>query len=75
MYLQKNGKVIGENATGSWTVQDGSYFMTITIDGVEYSGVFCTMIDEGDAPVMAFSAVGINESVWGVKYLPQTAEE
>ena len=75
LYLQKNGKVIGEDATGSWTMEDGTYFMTITIDGVEYSGVFCQMLDEADAPVMTFSAVGINESVWGVKYLPKATEE
>jgi len=72
LYLQKNGKVVGEKSNGTWTNEDGTYYMTVTIDGIKYSGVFCKMMDEADTPVMTFSAVGINESVWGVKYLEQT---
>ena len=68
LYLQTNGKVIGENVSGSWTKTDGTYYMTITIDGEEFSGVFCKMPDEAGTEVMTFSAVGENESVWGVKY-------
>jgi len=30
--------------------------------------VFCKMLDEAGTEVMTFSAVGSNESVWGVKY-------
>lgn len=68
LYLQTNGKVVGENVEGTWTKTDGTYYMSITIDGVQYDGVFCRMIDEGGTEVMTFSAVGNNESVWGVKY-------
>ena len=39
-----------------------------TIDGDEFSGVFCRMKYEAGTDVMTFSAVGQNESVWGVKY-------
>ena len=35
---------------------------------VEYSGVFCEMNDEAGTPVMTFSMVGANKSIWGVKY-------
>ena len=42
--------------------------MTLNIDGKEYSGIFCKMQDEAGTEVMTFSAVGSNESVWGVKY-------
>ncbi len=42
--------------------------MSITYDGTAYSGVFCQMNDEAGTQVMTFSAVGNNESVWGVKY-------
>ncbi len=67
-YLQTNGKVVGENVSGSWTKTDGTYYMTITIGEDTFSGVFCKMPDEAGREVMTFSAVGENESVWGVKY-------
>ena len=67
-YLQTNGKVVGENVSGSWTKTDGTYHMTITIGEDTFSGVFCRMLDEGGTEVMTFSAVGGNESLWGVKY-------
>jgi len=68
LYLKKDGSVVGENVTGSWTAKEGSYYMTITYDEKEYSGIFCAMKDEAGTDVMTFSAVGSNESVWGVKY-------
>ena len=37
-------------------------------DQNSYSGVFCEMNDEAGTPVMTFSIVGSNESIWGVKY-------
>ena len=33
-----------------------------------FSGVFCEMNDEAGTKVMTFSAVGKNQSIWGVKY-------
>ncbi len=67
-YLQSDGYVVGENVTGTWTETDGTYYMTITIGEDTFSGVFCRMLDEGGTEVMTFSAVGGNESLWGVKY-------
>ena len=52
----------------TWEAKKDSYQMKVTIDGTEYSGVFCKMKDEAGTEVMVFSAVGENESVWGVKY-------
>ena len=49
-------------------MKDGSYYVHITVDEKEYSGVFCEMKDEAGTSVMTFSAVGSNESIWGVKY-------
>ena len=43
--------------------------MSITIGDTEYKGVFCKMLDEAGTEVMVFSAVGNNQTVWGVKYL------
>lgn len=68
IYLQKSGKVVGAKVEGKWEYTEGTYYMTITIDETEYSGVFCRMPDEAGTEVMTFSAVGNNRSVWGVKY-------
>lgn len=68
LVLSKKGNVYGDGVTGTWEVKDGSYYVHITIDEEEYSGVFCEMNDEAGTPVMTFSAVGSNESIWGVKY-------
>ncbi len=69
LYLQTNGKVVGQDVSGTWTKTDDSYYMNITIGEDTFSGVFCKMLDEAGAEVMTFSAVGDNESVWGVKYV------
>lgn len=69
LYLNEDGSVIGRDSTGTWSMQEGKYYMGITIDGVDYSGIFCKMKDEAGADVMTFSAVGANTTTWGVKYL------
>lgn len=70
-YLESNGKVYGDGIEGTWEMTKGTCYMKLTYNGVEYSGVFCNMKDEAGTEVMVFSAVGNNESVWGVKY-PET---
>lgn len=67
-YFNSDGSISSENYTGSWTYEEGSYYMSMSYDDKEYKGVFCEMPDEAGTPVMTFSAVGSNESVWGVKY-------
>ena len=66
--LSERGNVYGDGITGTWEMTDGSYYMHLTYDEKEYSGVFCKMKDEAGTEVMTFSAVGENESIWGVKY-------
>lgn len=68
LVLSERGNVYGDGVTGTWGMTEGSYYMRITCNDKEYSGVFCAMNDEAGTPVMTFSAVGSNESVWGVKY-------
>ncbi len=68
LYLEEDGSVRGEGVQGSWEAKAGSCFMNITYGDKSYSGVFCQMNDEAGTQVMTFSAVGSNESVWGVKY-------
>lgn len=68
LYLDESGKVYGDGVEGSWEMKDGSCYMKVSYGGKDYSGVFCEMNDEAGTKVMTFSAVGGNESVWGVKY-------
>ncbi len=68
LYLNDDGSVSGRNSGGEWTVKDGKPYMSVTIDGTQYEGVFCTMKDEAGTDVMTFSAVGSNTTVWGVSY-------
>lgn len=68
LYLDESGQVYGEGVEGSWEMKDGTCYMKVSCDGKDYSGVFCQMNDEAGTQVMTFSAVGNNESVWGVKY-------
>lgn len=42
--------------------------MHLTYDKKNYSGVFLKQMDQTGVEVMTFSAVGSNESIWGVKY-------
>ena len=66
--LAADGKVYGEDVEGTWEAKEGTYYMNLTVDGKEYSGVFCAQKDEAGTDVMTFSAVGGNTTVWGVKY-------
>lgn len=68
LYLDESGKVYGDGVEGSWEMRNNTCYMKVTYGGVDYSGVFCQMNDEAGTQVMTFSAVGSNESVWGVKY-------
>ncbi len=68
LYLDESGKVYGDGVEGSWEMKENTCYMKVSYGDVTYSGVFCQMNDEAGTPVMTFSAVGNNESVWGVKY-------
>lgn len=68
LYLLENGAACTADAEGAWTMEEGSYYMTVTLGDKTFSGVFCQMPDEAGTTCMTFSAVGGNESVWGVKY-------
>ena len=68
MYLTKKGDVVTENGTGSYSVADGQCYIHLSLGEEEYSGVLCAMEDEAGTPVMTFSVVGNNTSLWGVKY-------
>lgn len=67
LYLDESGKVYGDGVEGSWEMKENTCYMKVSYGDVTYSGVFCQMNDEAGTPVMTFSAVGNNESVWSVK--------
>ena len=68
LVFTERGNIFGDGVEGKWEMTDGTYYMHFTYEEKEYSGVFCEMLDEGGTTVMTFSAVGANESLWGVKY-------
>lgn len=68
LYLLEDGRVAGDGISGFWTATEGTCYMTVSMGEKNYSGVFCKMPDEAGTECMTFSAVGANESVWGVKY-------
>ncbi len=69
LYLNDDGTAKTEKSSGTWEMKTGSYYMNLTLGDKTYSGVFCKMPDEAGTEVMTFSAVGNDESVWGVKYI------
>ncbi|MBO5278909.1 MAG: glycoside hydrolase family 43 protein [Lachnospiraceae bacterium] len=69
--LSRRGNVYGDGISGTWKIKDGTCYMHIILNNMEYSGIFCQMNDEAGTPVMVFSAVGSNQSLWGVKYTNQ----
>lgn len=67
----KNNTALSErDAEGSWSIKDGTAYISLEIDGVSYKGVLCVQKDESksEAEKLVFSAVGNNnESIWAVK--------
>ncbi len=67
--LNKDGKISG-GVTGTWSMKDGTYYMSVTLNGVTYDGVFFYQQDESAKVhrTMTFSAIGTNnETIWGVQ--------
>lgn len=67
--LNEDFSVSGKS-TGSWSYDKGTYYMTITLNNVKYSGVFVKQLDEAKAAtVTSFTGIANNNnSVWGVRY-------
>ena len=55
---------------GTFEVKEGTNYITITMDGVEYKGVIVDMTDEAGNNTRCFMAVGTNnKTIWGVHYM------
>lgn len=68
LVLNSNGTVSGD-VSGTWTAKDNTYYMSIKIGNVVYSGVFFLQTAEMTTKkVMTFTAVGTNnQTIWGVQ--------
>ncbi|MDY5576489.1 MAG: RICIN domain-containing protein [Lachnospiraceae bacterium] len=65
--LNSDGTVTGA-VTGTWSMTNGTPYMSITYNGVTYKGVFLKQYDESSSrkEVMTFTAVGSNNiCIWG----------
>lgn len=65
--LEEDGSITGEY-TGSWSLESGTPYITLTLDGRNYSGVALEMEVEGTVlQTMVFTALGSENQVtlWG----------
>ena len=68
--LNADGTVTGEELEGTWTAEEGTPYIDVTLGETTYTGVVLEMTDEAGNNTMCFSAKGDNnETIWGVKYL------
>ena len=68
--VRNNTKVSYKDVEGTWKLVDGTPYIQITIDGIEYKGVLDIQKDESKEHKerIVFSLVGNNnETLWGVK--------
>ena len=65
--LKSDGSVVGD-VSGKWNYNEGTPYMSITIDDVKYDGVFLRQANETEHKlVMTFTALGDNVAVMGSK--------
>ena len=66
--LNTDGTVSGD-VSGTWELQNGTPYMSISFGGVTYKGAFLVQADESAAQTvrMTFTATGNNTCVWGSK--------
>ncbi len=71
MKINDKGEILFENGKkGSCKLQEGSAFITIIIEDVNYKGIVLEMRDEADNNVRCILAVGNNnETIWAVFYI------
>ena len=68
--IKENTAVSSKNVIGTWKITSGTYYVTFTIDNIEYKGIFCKQRDESAEKTekLVFSAIGENnQCIWGVK--------
>lgn len=69
--LEQDGAITGEY-TGSWSLESGTPYITLTLDGKSYSGVALEMEVEGTVlRTMVFTALGVENqtALWGSRHI------
>ncbi len=70
-----DGAISGD-LTGTYTVSEGTNYITLNIGGAVYKGVMINMPDEAGNNTFDISAVGDNDhSIWCVHYMEDTAQK
>lgn len=67
--LNEDGTISGE-AEGTWSVEDGTAYIDLTIDGQNYTGVFLKMyVENTTVETMVFTGIGTENqlTIWGSK--------
>ena len=71
----EKGKITGE-LTGSYTVKEGTNYVTLKLGENEYQGVMAEMTDEAGNNTFCISAVGAdNHAIWCVHYMQGRSTE
>ena len=71
--LNEDGTITGDY-TGSWSIEPGTSYIVLSIDGVNYSGVVLTMcIENTTVETMVFTALGDTNqlTIWGSRSIEE----
>ena len=72
--FEEGGKILDAEGKekGSFELESGTPYVTITLDGQKYEGVMVEMVEEAGNQTMCFTAAGTNnETIWGVHYFKE----
>ena len=72
--FEEGGKILDAEGKekGSFELENGTPYVTITLDGQTYEGVMVEMVEEAGNQTMCFTAAGTNnETIWGVHYFKE----
>lgn len=75
--LENNGTISG-SVTGTWSIEEGTSYVTITVGGTDYHGVMVEQtMEKTDTKVAAFTALAetTGVTIWGYKYAEPTGVE
>ena len=74
--LNENGTVTGD-ISGTWTMKNGTPYMSLTYGDITYKGAFLVQSDESDSMIkkMTFTATANNACIWGSKKAAYNAAE
>lgn len=68
--FSEDGNIKGEEQSGTFEVEKGTCYVTITLEENTYQGIIVEMEDEAGNNTLCISASGdSNETIWGVHYL------